>query len=69
MANDDGPPMIIVMVVLTTVSFIFMTLRFYCKLALGNTTGSAGIDDMVLAFSFVCCFRYLSLLGLVAEFH
>lgn len=52
MADDNGPPMTIVMVVLTVVSLIFMVLRFYCKLAL-STNNSAGIDDVVLAFSFV----------------
>jgi hypothetical protein len=53
MADDNGPPMIIVMVVLTAVSLIFMTLRFYCKLALSDSS-NAGIDDIVLVFSFVC---------------
>jgi hypothetical protein len=50
MADDNGPPMTITMVVLTIVSLLFMTLRFYCKQALST---KLGLDDVVLAFSWV----------------
>jgi hypothetical protein len=49
--DDNGPPMTITMVVCTVASFCFMSLRFYCKQALGT---KVGIDDAVLALSWVC---------------
>ncbi|KAK4235979.1 hypothetical protein C8A03DRAFT_36166 [Achaetomium macrosporum] len=68
MATDDnGPPMTIAMVVCTVASFCFMSLRFYCKQALGT---KVGIDDAVLAFSwllflvFVIISIYCTKLGL-----
>ena len=51
MADDNGPPMTITMVVCTAVSFIFMSLRFYCKHMLAT---SLGWDDGVLVLSWVC---------------
>ncbi|KAK4159209.1 hypothetical protein QBC43DRAFT_327629 [Cladorrhinum sp. PSN259] len=50
MANDNGPPMIISMVVCTVASFLFMSLRFYCKQALST---KLGLDDAVLALSWI----------------
>ncbi|KAL2167101.1 hypothetical protein VTG60DRAFT_1692 [Thermothelomyces hinnuleus] len=50
MAYDNGPPMIITMVVCAVVSFIFMSLRFYCKILAGDKK-SFGMDDGVLVFS------------------
>lgn len=53
MADDNGPPMTITMVVCTVVSFIFMSLRFYCKQSMST---KVGLDDAILALSWV---RYL----------
>jgi len=50
MADDNGPPMTIAMVVLTIVSLLFMVLRFYCKQALST---KLGLDDIVLGVSWV----------------
>ncbi|KAL2163972.1 hypothetical protein VTH06DRAFT_3185 [Thermothelomyces fergusii] len=50
MADDNGPPMVITMVVCAVASFIFMSLRFYCKIVAG-TKQSFGIDDAVLILS------------------
>ena len=50
MADDNGPPMTITMVVCTVISFVFMSLRFYCKL---EADANLGIDDAVLALSWV----------------
>lgn len=48
MADDNGPPMTITMVVCTVVSFIFMCLRFWCKQSMST---KVGLDDAVLALS------------------
>ncbi|KAK3986105.1 hypothetical protein QBC44DRAFT_297666 [Cladorrhinum sp. PSN332] len=50
MADNNGPPMTITMVVCTVASFLFMALRFYCKQALSK---KLAIDDAVLAFSWI----------------
>ncbi|KAK5658143.1 hypothetical protein OQA88_2116 [Cercophora sp. LCS_1] len=50
MADDNGPPMTITMVVCTVASFFFMALRFYCKQMLST---KLGVDDAVLAFSWL----------------
>jgi len=63
MAGDNGPPMTITMVVCTVASFLFMSLRFYCKQALST---KLGLDDAVLAFSWVCA-RVSAALGLAAQ--
>ncbi|KAL2141605.1 hypothetical protein VTI28DRAFT_2151 [Corynascus sepedonium] len=50
MAGADAPAMIITMVVCTVASFLFMSLRFYCKIIAG-TKAAFGMDDAVLVFS------------------
>ncbi|KAL2156647.1 hypothetical protein VTH82DRAFT_1392 [Thermothelomyces myriococcoides] len=52
MAYDNGPPMTITMVVCAVASFLFMSLRFYCKIIAG-TRQSFGMDDAVLVFSWI----------------
>lgn len=59
MADDNGPPMTITMVVCTVVSFIFMCLRFYCKQSMST---KVGLDDAILALSWV---QYLFLFSFI----
>lgn len=50
MADDYGPPMTIMMVVCTAASFLFMSLRFYCKHLMSTRLAW---DDLVLVFAWV----------------
>ena len=49
--DSKAPVLVRVMVAMITVPFVFMALRFYCKL---GTTRRFGWDDAVLLLSWVC---------------
>lgn len=51
MSDDNGPKTIIALWVMTTVSFLFMNLRFFCK---GVYTKKLRLDDGVLLVAWVC---------------
>jgi hypothetical protein len=55
MSDDNGPKTIIALWVMTTVSFLFMNLRFFCK---GVYTKKLRLDDGVLLVAWVCAALY-----------
>ncbi|KAH7146106.1 hypothetical protein EDB81DRAFT_842367 [Dactylonectria macrodidyma] len=58
MADTTAPRIMTTMWVMTGVSAIFMSLRFFCKHRYGKATGW---DDSILVFSWVCLVLYAAL--------
>jgi hypothetical protein len=48
--DSNAPQLVRVMIVMIVVPFMFMTLRFYCKV---KYSGKLGWDDSILALSWV----------------
>ncbi|KAK1834418.1 hypothetical protein QBC39DRAFT_26557 [Podospora conica] len=58
MADDNGPPMVITMVVCTAASFVFMSLRFFCKHLMSTRLAS---DDAVLVLAWLLALVYVAI--------
>ncbi|KAF2281080.1 uncharacterized protein EI97DRAFT_429157 [Westerdykella ornata] len=65
MADSNGPKLVISLWVMTSVSFLFMNLRFFCK---GVYTRQLRVDDAVLLLSWFLTLIYTALITVSAKY-